>query len=82
MSQWQLQHAMTRELSVGLSEAQGDAEKAKTMHLECQQLYPGLSLEDAEFLASYPIEKQKKVIRKVDVSNIEIPMILSGLVAY
>ncbi|KAI0485285.1 major facilitator superfamily transporter [Xylariaceae sp. FL0804] len=43
-----------------------DAEKVMGQHLETRPTYTALSLEDAEFLANYPLEKQRRVIRKVD----------------
>lgn len=45
------------------------SDKVEAMHVEKgQTLSQGLSPEDAHFLETYPIEKQKKAIRKVDVS--------------
>lgn len=41
------------------------AEKQKANHVEYQSR--GLSPEDADFLANFPEDKKKKVIRKVDV---------------
>lgn len=43
-------------------------QKIHTMHIENQQNRAGLTPEDAEFLANFPEEKRKRVVRKVDVS--------------
>ena len=46
-------------------------DKAEAVHVEKGQIMAhGLSAEDAHFLETYPLEKQKKAIRKVDVSFI------------
>lgn len=44
-------------------------QKSHAMHIENQQNLAGLAPEDAEFLANFPEEKKKKVVRKVDVSS-------------
>ncbi|KAI1339186.1 major facilitator superfamily transporter [Xylariaceae sp. FL0016] len=53
-----------------------DAEKSMGQHLEFEsrQPYSALSPEDAEFLDTFPLEKQKKAIRKVDWRL--VPMLL------
>lgn len=47
-------------------------QKAGAMHIENQQNLAGLAPEDAEFLANFPEEKRKKVVRKIDVSRPEM----------
>ncbi|KAI4604411.1 hypothetical protein KJ359_000549 [Pestalotiopsis sp. 9143b] len=51
------------------------SDKVEAMHVEKgQTLSQGLSPEDAHFLETYPIEKQKTAIRKIDIRL--IPMLL------
>ncbi|KAI0191642.1 major facilitator superfamily transporter [Astrocystis sublimbata] len=52
-----------------------EAEKSEALHHE-QQLYAGLSEEDADFMVNYPLEKQKKAISKVDWRLIPMLLIL------
>ncbi|KAI0535320.1 major facilitator superfamily transporter [Xylaria digitata] len=59
--------------AVGPASGGFEAEKSDARHLE-QQLYQGLSEEDADFMANYPLEKQKRAISKVDWRL--IPMLL------
>jgi len=46
-----------------------DIEKTMGQHVEAQTVYSSLNPEDADFLATYPLDKQKRAIRKVDVSG-------------
>ncbi|KAF2969097.1 hypothetical protein GQX73_g4491 [Xylaria multiplex] len=59
--------------AVGPTSSGFEVEKPDSRHLE-QQLYQYLSEEDADFMANYPLEKQKRAISKVDWRL--IPMLL------
>lgn len=50
-----------------------EAVKEKTFVDHSEHQHGGLSEEDADFLNSFPEDRRKKIIRKVDVSALLVP---------